>query len=298
MLPSCKEQSTAKMALCQAITQNGFRPCANKARHGHDTCASHKNFFQKRNWFQKFILGENKSRDFVLLGYAEDTPTHRLEQHVRHTLESGRVEITEEDIRRMPAVASMVDVFLILCQLPTVDPNWNKRLVLEAIRYHFMLLLDHFNGHRDYNPYLIQRERIGPFLNNPHMGFARTLKFMMKTKQMRDKTRHLLQEVGASPYEELFATLFLDYTNDYTWYSTEALTALMVPEGCKADYFQANIIPRLKRRAHQLKHAKKMHMDPLKEEIVAKVYHPRNVQRWLQLGEAEGDEWKIVDMMF
>jgi hypothetical protein len=282
------------MATCQAITQNGFYPCGNPARQGHDTCGVHKTFFHKRGWFKKFILGENKSQDVALLGYDQrHSVTGRLTEHVRKVLQSGRIKITEEDIRCLPCSASMVDVFLILCELPHVDPKWNKRFVVEAVRTYFYRIIGYNETLRNYNPYKVQDERLGPLLKNPNMGFDRTLKFMIAVKEMRSLGRLRLMNQPEAYFDDVFSTLFLDYNDDYSLYAPEALTSLMVPEGAKADYFQAKVIPLLKRRQKQIKLAKKMRMAPLKEEIVSVVYHPDNVERWLN---TRG--WGFLDMMF
>jgi hypothetical protein len=87
--------------------------------------------------------------------------------------------------------------------------------------------------------------------------------------------------------------LFLDYNDEYAWYATETLMSLLVPQGAATDYFQTKVVPLLKRRAPQLKRAKKMRLDPLKEELVSVVYHPDNVSRWLEEGGYE-----LLDMMF
>lgn len=154
------------------------------------------------------------------------------------------------------------------------------------------MILGYQENLRNYNPYKIQQLRLGSLLKNPHMGFARTLKFMMAVKEMRGLTRRLSNQPD-NYYDDIFKTLFLDYKDDYVWYSPEALTSLMVPENMKVEYFQAKVIPLLKRRQNQLRLAKKMRFDPIKEEIVAAVYHPRNVGRWLEAGGHE-----LLDMMF
>jgi hypothetical protein len=281
------------MALCQAIVQDGYHACKNKARHGHDTCTTHKSFFNKRTWFNKFILGENKHHDTVLLGYdPQHSATGRLTEHTRKVLHSGRVDVTKEDICSIPADSSTVDAFLVLCELPHVDPNWNKRLIVESVKTYYYILLGYQENLRNYNPYKTQELRLGPLLKNPHMGFSRTLKFMLAVKEMRSRTRRLTNQ-PENYYDEVFQMLFLDYNDEYAWYATETLMSLLVPQGAATDYFQTKVVPLLKRRAPQLKRAKKMRLDPLKEELVSVVYHPDNVSRWLEEGGYE-----LLDMMF
>jgi hypothetical protein len=280
------------MVLCQAINKNNYRPCSNKARHGHTTCSSHKTFFQKDVWIKRFLYGE--TNDQVLLGYPEHTSSYRLEKHVRQTLASGRFPLTEEDVKRIPAVDRFSDIFFLLCELPTVNPRWNKRLLIASINYY--LNLHHYlsqSGHLQ-NPYLLHQRRMAPILNNPHMTFGQTLKFILKVKHMKDFT-HTLQHQPVGGYQTAMDALFLDYKDDYIWYSDEFLTSALVPEDSSQlrDYFKANILPKLKRRGSQIRQAKKVRLDPIKEQLVANVYHPKKVERWLNEGG-----WELLDMMF
>jgi hypothetical protein len=181
----------------------------------------------------------------------------------------------------------MTDAFLVLCELPHVDPNWNKHLIIEAVRTYYYVLMGYKEFLTKYNPYKTQEERLGPFLKNPNMGFARTLRFMMAVKETRALGRQRLMSQPESFFDEVLSIFFLDYNHEYALYSKEALSHLLVPEGVTATYFQAKVLPLLKRRVKDIKRAKKVRMDPLKEEIVATVYHPRNVARWLEEGGFE-----------
>lgn len=280
------------MALCQAITKNNYHPCGNKARHGHDTCASHKTFYRKDVWVKRFLYGE--SNEHVLLGYQEDTASGRLEQHVRQTLASGRFTITQEDVKRIPALDRFSDIFFLLCEQPTIDPKWNRRLLLSSISYYFNLY-HYLSQSGDLpNPYLLHKSRIAPILNNPNMTFGQTLKFMLKVKHMKDLT-NTLNHQPLGEYQPVIDTLFQDYKSDYIWYSDEFLTSALVPEESVPlrEYFRAQILPQLKRRAKQIRQAKKVRLDPIKEQLVATVFHPKNVERWLNEGG-----WELLDMMF
>lgn len=280
------------MALCQAITKNHYQPCANKARHGHETCSSHKKFYQKDVWVKRFLCG--RGDDDVLLGYPKDSATGRLEQHVRKVLASGRFTITYEDVKAIPSTAGFSDVFLILCEQPAVNPTWNCRLLISTIAYYYFVYRNLGEAGFLSNPYLLHSKHIAPILRNPHMTFGQTLKFMLKAKQMCDTTQTLLH-LPPRAYETAFENLFLDYKDDYVWYSDEFLTKALCPskEATLHNFFKAQILPKLNQRGPQIRRAKRVAMDPLKEGIVAAVYHPRNVQRWLDAGG-----WPLLDMMF
>jgi hypothetical protein len=278
------------MALCQAITLTDYRPCKNLARHGHETCSSHKKFFQRDYWIKTFVKGNNRHHDTVLLGYtSEDSSMYRLESHVRHMLTSEKIKVTEEDVASLPARDAFVDIFLILCQLPYVDPNWNKRLVLQTVSFYFQVSR-HLIG---FQLSQLQRIRMGPLIQNSHMGFARTLKFMLKVRDMREKTAALTHHPDTTPFDQIFPTFFTGYDGSHSWYSDELLAEMIVPPNVSLTYFQVQILPLLKQNARQLRQDKKTAMDPIKEEIVAAVYHPRHVERWLEIGGHE-----LLDMMF
>lgn len=270
------------MAPCQAINKKTYYPCGNLARQGHDTCACHKNFYQKRVWLQF---------SKVLLGYGENLGMGRLEKHVRGVIASGRFTFTEEDIASIPATNENTDLFLILCEDPSVDPNWNKRLALQAVSFYFEMQ-SFIEGSGSYRIY---QQRLYPLLKNPHMGFARTLRFMLFVKFKRDTTRALMH-LEPRPAAPSFDPLFLDYKGEYALYSEEHLCAELVHPSASKNldaYFKNDIMPRLKQRKAEIKSAKKASMDPLKEELVAKVFHPKNVARWLDVGGFE-----LLEMMF
>ena len=208
---------------------------------------------------------------------------------MRHILSSRKIIVTEEDVASLPATNAYVDIFLMLCELPYVDPNWNKRLVLQSICFYFQVAR-----------YLVglqlsdlEKIRLVPIVKNPHMGFGRTLKFMLKMKDMRDKTTALLVQPDSTPYTAIFTSFFTGYDDAYSWYSEDALADMLLPPNISPNYFQAHILPLLKQNTRQLRQEKKESMDPMKEELVANVYHPRNVERWLEAGGHE-----LLDMMF
>lgn len=278
-----------KMArLCKAITLRDYTPCKNKAMQAKETCSCHKKFYNGQTWINTFIRGENRHGDTVLLGYTSTESTmYRLEKHVRDVLTSGKVKVTKDDVASLPCSDKYIDIFLILCELPYVNPEWNKALLLRAIGYFYTLA-------RMLNPSLaLQRMWLDPLRNNENMGFARTLKYMLKLKSKRENTAALSQNPDSTPYGAIFQIYFTGYDQAYSWYSREALVSMIVPQKVSPRFFEENIIPLLKQNARQLRLAKKAAIDPIKEEIVAAVYHPRNVERWLEEGGHE-----LLDMMF
>jgi hypothetical protein len=277
-------------AFCKAVTLRDYTPCKNAAIQDKETCSCHKKFYDRQTWINTFIKGENRHGDTVLLGYTSTESTmHRLEKHVRDVLTSGKVKVTKDDVASIPCSETYVDIFLILCELPYVNPEWNKSLLLRTIGYYY-------NVARILSPQPplpLQRVRLDPLKNNKHMGFARTLKYMLKLRDKRQNTAALAHNPDSTPYEQIFQAYFTDYDQAYSWYSNDTLASMILPQKVSPRFFEENIIPLLKQNARQLRLAKKAAMDPIKEEIVAAVYHPRNVGRWLEEGGHE-----LLDMMF
>ena len=277
-------------AVCKAITFRDYTPCKNMAMQGKETCSCHKKFYNREVWIKNFIKGQNRHGDTVLLGYTSTESTmYRLEKHVHDVLTSGKVKVTKEDIASLPCSDSHVDIFLILCELPYVNPEWNKSLLLRSISYYY-------NMARILSPtplLPLQRVRLDPMRNNKNMGFARTLKYMLKLKDKREKTGVLMHQADTTPYEQIIQAYFTDYNHAYSWYSEEALVSLILPHNVCPKYFNLTVIPLLKQNGKQVRRAKKTFMDPMKEEIVAKVFHPQNVERWFNEGG-----WDALEMMF
>ncbi len=274
--------------LCKAVTFRDYTACKNMSMKDKETCSCHKKFYERETWLKNFIKGQNRHGDTVLLGYtSKDSSMYRLEKHVRDVLISGKVKVTEDDVASLPCSDKYVDTFLILCQLPYVNPEWNKGLLLRSIGYFYNLA-------RMLHPSIaLQRMWLDPLRNNEHMGFAHLLKYMLKLKDKRQKTAAFAHYPDSTPYEEIFQAYFTDYDQTYCWYSDEVLASKFLPQKVSPTFFETTIIPLLKQDARQLRLTKKTTMDPMKEEIVAAVYHPRNVERWLEEGGHE-----LLDMMF
>jgi hypothetical protein len=254
-------------------------------RNGYETCRLHKDYYKKRIWFNTFIIGDNRLADTVLLGYAPASSMFRLESHVREVLQAGKITVTKKDVASLPATERYIDIFILLCELPYVDPKWNKGLLQRAISFYFQLF-QHTNEMVQ-TPYSLQELRLSPILQNPNMGFGPTLKCMLKVKNMRDNTAALARQPLATYHDLLFETMFIDYKQEYVWYSDSVLTKLFVPEKMSPNYFENNILPLLRQNKKIAFKAKKMNIDSLKEELVSVVFHPKNVARWLEEGGFE-----------
>lgn len=266
---------------CQAITQHGFYACKNQAREGHDTCSVHKRFFHKGSWIKRFLKADSEA--FALLGYADTTETGRVTKHIQQTFISGRVSLDEADARAIPALPKMVDTFLLLAQIPTFNPNWNKRLLKQAVH-------DYLTRFHDYylfsliHPYTIYTERLAPILNNPHMGLKKTLQVLFEIKEKRERALSLQHRQDSLNYTAVLAAIFMDGHDELTWYSPETLQKWLAPAANQEAFFQKELLPYLKRATQAAMKHQKEKMDRIKEELVTMVYHPDNVMRWLNAG--------------
>lgn len=280
------------MAPCKAIVKATCQPCKNNAREDHDTCACHRNYFDKEVWMGRFF--SEGAQDFPLLGYGEETRNARIEAHFQETILSGRVQIAKEDVERIPDSESLIDGYVILCLLPTFNPLWNKRLLMRAI-HHFLklFLMGGLNNEIDREGWYSTRLR--KIAENPNFSLGKMLHFFLKVKQKHDTYNQLAHLPLHENHFERAVACILDLARDgdyLAWYSNEYLEKVICHEG-QEEFFRQVILPRLKAPKQRVMQARKHLEDPIKEQLVAWVYHPRNVENWLNTGG-----WDLVDMMF
>lgn len=277
-------------SFCAAIRQDGY-PCQNHARINHDTCFCHKNFYDKSNWIARFLSAE--AEDYPLLGYPETLKIGRITKHVETTLSSGRIRLTKEDIKQIPALDKLTDAYLILCRQPSVKPKWNKQLFL-AIGHYFRLF--QMGNLEDEQRFLEAYElRMAPLVENPNLSLVDLLKCMTQVKQKFETTERLIRgNLHRLPFEQIFVrTLRMASQKDsLCWYSSPYLLKVACFQG-QEEFFSEEILRILRENRQQICRAKKDAIDPLKEELVANVFHPRRVEKWLNEGGFE-----LLDMMF
>jgi hypothetical protein len=220
-----------------------------------------------------------------------------LEDHIRHAIKTKRVSVPESTIRWLPALPRYTDVFLLLCEDDSVNPRWNKKLLRLCLVEFLRRRKQVFAG---YWPNL--HEALRPFFTNKNLGDFRL--FLLYTEVIIK----LAKQAKINPYyadidfgeciREFFAP---EEVSNPHWFLLR-LTSLASKEylatlaKCKDDtdrqLFYEIVYPSIQGKKRTVKQQLKDEGDDLKREIVENVYHPRNVERWLETGG-----WELLEMM-
>ena len=278
------------MATCCARDYDTYLPCTATTHGTTSTCYKHRGFYDKHRWTERY-LRPNSTHNILSRNYPHTSSIGRHQLAIEESIFTGRIVLTEEDIRAIPDHRDLMMAYLILC--PFINPSWNLPLLGRAIRIFFGLRQDVLS-----DMYPTFYEYFSVVLDNPQFGFEKLVLELIRNQYRFLETRpnarinftRIWQEVLSEPRPDLF------------WYSDEGLIDIWgqitndTPTKNELNIFTTVILPAMRRNITNIRawrHERKMSMAPLKEEIVMKVYHPRHVERWLETGG-----WKLVDMMF
>jgi hypothetical protein len=213
----------------------------------------------------------------------------RLQKIIEYSLKSGKIVLTQEMIAGFERVpedrwdiphTSLVDVFTVLCGTGLVSPLWNMRLFKHCIYTAMKMRKPVFRDVWSPIDY-----RLGPFLTNP---FVTPLYVIGKAFTAY---RNLMQRVPDKDvyYYEFLRECFAHPSfQSRLMMSDEIISASIANKKEFEELVRRSIGP--SRRAE--KRRLKAQADQIKEEMISKVWHPKNVERWLELGG-----WDLVEMM-
>ncbi len=218
-----------------------------------------------------------------------------LEDHIRHATEN-RIQIPESTFRWLPAVEKYVDVYLLLCENEYIDPLWNKELLNLSITSFMKRRKAVFFG---FWPEI--HKHFDSLLTNPNFGptlfFFHFLRILVKMKKQAEIHAYyqdieydaIIHEFFASGNEEVLLELFDSCCLASKEYLAKAAH-------CKTpklqEFFYTVVYPYFQEQKRTIRQSRKQKGDDLKREIVENVYHPRNVERWLETGG-----WDLLEMM-
>jgi hypothetical protein len=280
--------------MCEALTCI-FTPCGRKTTEGTtDLCFEHQDFYTQDQWIRRHIT-HPKRGNYVLLGHQKGSVMRNLEDHIRHATKE-RVIVSEETIRSLAAVEKYVDVYRLLCENEYVDPLWNKDLFNLSITSFLKRRKAVFSGfwpqvHSYFHSYLTN-SNFGPTLFFFH--FLRILVKMKKQAEIHAYYQDIeydaiIHEFFAPEDEQLLQSLF----DDCCLCSKEYLAlAARCKDPKTQEFFFTVIYPYFQAQKKKIRQERKEKGDDLKREIVENVYHPRNVERWLNTGG-----WELWEMM-
>ena len=277
------------MTTCCARDYKTYLPCNSHSHDGSTECYEHRGFYQKDLWSKRY-LRPNKTHNILSRDYALSTSIGRHQLAIEESITSKRITLTEEDIRTIPDHRDLMTVYLILC--PFINPSWNLPLLGRAIRIFFGLRQP---GVEDISPSFHTYFKI--LLEHPLFGLEKLIPELVRNQYLfleaRPNARINFTRIWREALHEL--------RPDLCWYSEEGLIDIWgqvvndTPTKNELKTFTTTILPAMRDNLatlKQWKYSRKMSMAPLKEEIVAKVYHPRHVERWLETGG-----WDLFDMM-
>jgi len=276
------------MGKCCAFRLRDMTGCQNLASKESDVCANHANFFNIRVWSQRF-LRLNSLYLLQGLNYSEDNSIGRLHKIIEYSLKSGKIVLTKEMVAALETIpedrwdiphASLVDVFTVLCGTGLVSPLWNMSLFKHSIYTTMKMRKPIF---RDiWSPI---EYRLGPFLTNP---FVTPLYVIRKAFTAYRNIMQRIPEKDIYYYEFLKECFAHPSFQSRLMLSDEMITSSIANKKEFEELVRRSIGP--SRRAE--KRRLKAQADQIKEEMISKVWHPKNVERWLELGG-----WDLVEMM-
>jgi hypothetical protein len=299
---------------CSAFSKtNGWLPCLSRVQKGKDTCVSHKNFYKKKEWMSLFL---NPESSYTYFGFHTPHEDNLHLDAITYSIKSGRIVLTEEDMRSLPDDDRLTDIYTVLCKIKAIHPLWNTKILTKCIRT--FLRIRRFS--RDLpRSSCIGFYRLTPFIEYdpqsimfPMHIFFQILEFevIQKTgsnpmlcEMIRDTLQRLTLGSTHSCYLEPYhpfndprsfnRSVLCWYSNEYLLSVGDGKTLLDLIERCpelEMDVFTA--LQNIKRPLKALKDELKVRMAPLKCELVSVVYHPKNVEKWLLQGG-----FPLLDMM-
>lgn len=294
------------MKTCQAFGLRSLKPCRNRCHPDFDTCLKHRDFYDKTVWKHRFLNLEN--RHFLLQGldYSPNSTFGRLQHVIEFSLTSGKIVLTEPEVAALESVPqtswnlphnSLTDVFTVMCGTGKVMPTWNKKILHHTIYNYFKM----YNNQAliDYVPSM--ELRIGRLLANPAtspMAIFRTFsgyfnkRLLMRPdpawhERVRHKHEQFIREALALSQMRSYLLLSDEKIASY-FFKTPSVEERMHPFANMTRVFAYLAKPQkdVEKAAHKLR------MRQYKEGIAMAVWHPKNVERWLDIGG-----WDLIASM-
>lgn len=282
--------------MCEALTCI-FAPCNRQTEGTTGLCFEHQDHYNQDKWIHDWIT-HPKRGNTVLLGHQKGSVMRNLEDHIRYATKTGKVRIPETCIRNLPALPRYTGVFLLLCENDYIDPKWNKKLLRLCIAENLKRMKGVFAG---FWPNI--HETLHSLITNPHMGYTLLFAFYTEVviklaKQAKVYSYYKDIDFGycighfLGP-DNIDSESFGQLLELTTLASKEFLASLAKckDEASKELYYDI-VYPIIEPYKYSIRQQLKEEADDLKREIVENVYHPRNVERWLETGG-----WELLEMM-
>jgi hypothetical protein len=287
------------MSFCSAF--NRFNsPCLKHVSGGEDVCSYHVNFYKPEIWFKRFPFSEDGERTFYF------SSNSKLQAIYKKGILEGRVPINKEhftDMEQHDQHGTLVDYYLFCCQRPDVDPLWSNKMfqkaITEVLNCHKQGVFS--NTAADKN--LLYRF-LDPIFNNPSRTFSYMVCNTLYVSMMLESTKNNGRSSAGVNLDNAEVSL-IQYIKshpkftDFLWEHTdkeEKVLALANNKKVEVGSCHEKIKAFLESLAGErvsLREAKALAMAPLREEIVAAVWHPSMFMDFQDYKELKS-RWNIV----
>lgn len=280
--------------MCEALTCI-FTKCNGTTKDETGLCYEHQDFFTPDTWMKDWLTHPRRD-NVVLLGHQRGSVMRNLEDHIRYATKE-KIRIPEEFVRLIPALPKYTDLYLLLCENEYIDPLWNKNLLNLCFVEFLKRRKTTFAG---YWPNI--HTTFQSFLDNPQMGpaifFFKFLPVLLKLKKQGEINPYYQNIEYKAVVDEFFSPEDDSRIEDLFYMcclaSKEYLaSAAKCKDPMTREFFYESVYPYFEAKKKLIRQGRKEESDELKREIVENVYHPRNVERWLNTGG-----WDLLDMMF
>ena len=280
--------------MCEALTCV-FTKCQRQTLGETQLCCAHQDFYNPETWTKDWLTHPRRD-NVVVLGYQKGSVMRNLEDHIRYTTKE-KIKISEEFVRLIPALPKYTDLYLLLCENEYIDPLWNKKLLNLCFAEFLKRRKATFAG---YWPNIHTSFRC--LLENPIMGpaifFFKFLVILLKMKKQSTINAYYQDIDYKGIMDEFFSpedeTDIEDIFKSCCFASKEHLMFVAkCNDEVSREFFTTVVYPYFQAKKKEVRRERKEEFDDLKREIVENVYHPRNVERWLNTGG-----WDLLDMMF
>ena len=299
-----QSQEPKMSTACYAITQNGKR-CRNYAKLGsaNECCSAHTAYTQKdhlRRWVFRY-LGSHS-----VFQFAWSAKSHAKE--MLWDLEKGYIQLNKKMVGALLPTNRLIDTYVLLCETGHIQKDWNLGLWKKCIAY---LLGRIFTGSE--LGFVAQQRALPMTIHNAFQKHFEQA-FMWSSGADLWKTLELIPAAIKGPLAawNILTTLFVQSEQHAPvfceWLSSfqespayNEMSWMLLTEGLPqmADsyrtllgethpitlYMRSRFLPDLHEHHIAEKQIRMLVQDPLKEELIAYVWHPTRILPRLQAGE-------------
>lgn len=266
---------------CLAIKKNLVCCKANAVAY-EDYCAFHRDSdyeeHHRKRWWKKYILGQKRGP--YLNSYGQQG-----RERITSDIESGRIVITDDDMGSIPKEDQYIDIYALLCKLGVARANSNTSLWVKGLLY---VITCHLVGHRNLSgkilTYVNELQEILLFDTTELFGLFLE---MIAAKVARTPGFNVSNLVNITSW--MSQLLELDLTKRLSWenkadFIYNSFCAELTPEHHLTHWMAGRFVPELKNILKTEMEVQKAKMLHYKEEIVAKAWHPRRLELYLNMG--------------